>query len=64
MTSLAGHMYTALLRTDTEDTLIYEDVVVDTYLRMTYRCSAILRNGTNVDSQVFVPLVEGECSKI
>ena len=53
------HGHTTLTSTGT-----YQNVVVDnyTYLRMTYRCSAILRNGTNVDSQLFVPVVEGEFS--
>ena len=44
----------------------YQDVVVDSYtiLRMTYLCSAIQSGSTNVDSQVYTPMVEGEFSNI
>ena len=47
ISDLPGHIAVTSVST-------YEDVVVDnyTYLTMTYHCSAILRNGTNVDSQV------------
>ena len=59
VSNIPGH--TALTPTGT-----YQDVVVDnyTYLRMTYRCSAIQSGGTNVDSQVYTPVIESEFSNI
>ena len=64
ISDLPGH--TAITSSST-----YEDVAVDNYnnLRMSYRCaaiSAVYSNGTviNMDSPLYVPVIEGEFSNI